>query len=56
MAGLLLKEAVYTAIGRSPSDLEASINFKDWLENVLAPECAGEDSACVQLSRAPPPS
>ncbi|GAA5932542.1 hypothetical protein JCM3775_005950 [Rhodotorula graminis] len=51
MAGLLLKEAVYTAIGRSPSDLQASINFKDWLENVLAPECAGEDSAYRLIRR-----
>ncbi|TNY19776.1 armadillo-type protein [Rhodotorula diobovata] len=51
MAGLLLKEAVYTAVGRSPSDLEASINFKDWLENVLAPECAGEDSAYRLIRR-----
>ncbi|GAA6047821.1 hypothetical protein JCM3770_004659 [Rhodotorula araucariae] len=51
MAGLILKEAVYTAVGRSPSDLEASINFKEWLENVLAPECAGEDVAYRLIRR-----
>ncbi|GAA6036573.1 hypothetical protein JCM8097_001232 [Rhodosporidiobolus ruineniae] len=44
MEGLLLKEAVYTAVGRSPSDLESAINFTEWLENTLAPECAGTDS------------
>ncbi|BGP36629.1 hypothetical protein JCM10449v2_000530 [Rhodotorula kratochvilovae] len=51
MAGLILKEAVYTAVGRSPSDLEGSIDFKHWLENVLAPECAGEDSAYRLIRR-----
>jgi hypothetical protein len=49
MDDLLLKEAVYTAIGRSPSDLEASIDFPSWLENTLVPECAGTDSKCVVL-------
>jgi hypothetical protein len=49
MEGLLLKEAVYTAVGRSPSDLEGSINFQEWLEGTLVPECAGTDSECVSL-------
>ncbi|GJN91530.1 hypothetical protein Rhopal_004553-T1 [Rhodotorula paludigena] len=44
MDELLLKEAVYTAVGRSPSDLEGSVNFKEWLEGTLAPECGGTDS------------
>ncbi|GAA5972295.1 hypothetical protein JCM11641_002396 [Rhodosporidiobolus odoratus] len=44
MEGLLLKEAVYTAIGRSPSDLAEAINFPQWLEQTLAVECAGTDS------------
>lgn len=47
MDDLLLKEAVYTAIGRSPSDLEKYIDFNQWLEGTLAAECAGTDSACV---------
>lgn len=50
MDDLLLKEAVYTAIGRSPSDLEQYIDFNQWLEGTLSAECAGTDSACV-LSR-----
>ncbi|POY71320.1 hypothetical protein BMF94_5632 [Rhodotorula taiwanensis] len=44
MNDLLLKEAVYTAIGRSPSDLEQYIDFTSWLNGTLAPECAGTDS------------
>jgi hypothetical protein len=47
MDDLLLKEAVYTAIGRSPSDLEKYIDFNQWLEGTLSAECAGTDSACV---------
>lgn len=53
MDELLLKEAVYTAVGRSPSDLEGSINFKEWLEGTLAPECGGTDSKCVSAECAP---
>ncbi|TKA55315.1 hypothetical protein B0A53_02239 [Rhodotorula sp. CCFEE 5036] len=45
MDDLLLKEAVYTAIGRSPSDLEKYIDFNQWLEGTLSAECAGTDSA-----------
>lgn len=48
MDDLLLKEAVYTAIGRSPSDLEGYIDFNQWLEGTLTAECAGTDSACVR--------
>ncbi|GAA5889895.1 hypothetical protein JCM5296_003642 [Sporobolomyces johnsonii] len=44
MEGLLLKEAVYTAVGRSPSDLETAINFQGWLEGTLVAECYGTDS------------
>ncbi|CEQ38881.1 SPOSA6832_00361, partial [Sporobolomyces salmonicolor] len=44
MEGLLLKEAVYTAVGRSPSDLESAINFQGWLEGTLVAECYGTDS------------
>ncbi|ORY75687.1 armadillo-type protein [Leucosporidium creatinivorum] len=44
MEGLLLKEGVYCAFGRSPSDLEAAINFDNWLDNTLIPEAAGTDS------------
>ncbi|PRQ76874.1 Armadillo-type fold [Rhodotorula toruloides] len=43
MDELLLKEAVYTAVGRSPSELEPYIPFEDWLRNTLAAECAGTD-------------
>ncbi|BGP12651.1 hypothetical protein JCM10213v2_000568 [Rhodosporidiobolus nylandii] len=42
--GLLLKEAVYTAVGRSPSDLESAIDFTQWLNGTLAAECTGTDS------------
>lgn len=52
MEGLLLKEAVYTAVGRSPSDLDASINFQQWLEGTLVAECAGTDSKYASLSSA----
>ncbi|BGP21505.1 hypothetical protein JCM10295v2_000380 [Rhodotorula toruloides] len=45
MDELLLKEAVYTAVGRSPSELEPYIPFEDWLRNTLAAECAGTDPA-----------
>ncbi|BGP52842.1 hypothetical protein JCM8202v2_000399 [Rhodotorula sphaerocarpa] len=45
MDDLLLKEAVYTAVGRSPSDLEGYVDFTRWLEGTLAAECAGTDSA-----------
>lgn len=48
MDDLLLKEAVYTAIGRSPSDLENYIDFNQWLEGTLLAECAGTDSACAR--------
>lgn len=47
MEGLLLKEGVYCAIGRSPSDLEAAIDFNSWLEGTLIPEAAGTDSKCA---------
>lgn len=50
MEGLLLKEGVYCAFGRSPSDLESAVNFEQWLESTLIPEAAGTDSACVQCS------
>ncbi|GAA6004411.1 hypothetical protein JCM10207_000715 [Rhodosporidiobolus poonsookiae] len=43
MEGLLLKEAVYTAVGRSPSDLEGSIVFEQWLNGTLKAECEGTD-------------
>ncbi|BGP28678.1 hypothetical protein JCM10296v2_000414 [Rhodotorula toruloides] len=43
MDELLLKEAVYTAVGRSPSEFEPYIPFEDWLRNTLAAECAGTD-------------
>lgn len=47
MEGLLLKEAVYTAVGRSPSDLEGSIVFEQWLNGTLKAECEGTDVKCV---------
>ncbi|GAA5866359.1 hypothetical protein JCM3774_006631 [Rhodotorula dairenensis] len=51
MDDLLLKEAVYTAIGRSPSDLEGYIDFNHWLESTLTAECAGTDSAYRVIRR-----
>ncbi|GAA5891120.1 hypothetical protein JCM6882_006430 [Rhodosporidiobolus microsporus] len=45
MNGLLLKEAVYTAVGRSPSDLESAVDFQQWLAGTLTQECQGTDSA-----------
>ncbi|GAA5826975.1 hypothetical protein JCM11251_002187 [Rhodosporidiobolus azoricus] len=45
MDGLLLKEAVYTAVGRSPGDLESAIDFQQWLAGTLTQECFGTDSA-----------
>ncbi|GAA5831223.1 hypothetical protein JCM3766R1_002972 [Sporobolomyces carnicolor] len=43
MNGLLLKEAVYTAIGKSATDLTESLNFEDWLRQTLMPEVGGTD-------------
>ncbi|GAA5896429.1 karyopherin KAP120 [Sporobolomyces salmoneus] len=43
MNGLLLKEAVYTAIGKSATDLTESLNFQEWLNQGLVPEVAGTD-------------
>ena len=43
MTGLLLKEAVYTAIGKSATDLTESLNFEDWLRQTLMPEVGGTD-------------
>ncbi|KAM0755992.1 ARM repeat-containing protein [Meredithblackwellia eburnea MCA 4105] len=40
-AGLLLKEGVYCAFGRSSSDLRNTIDFDAWLESTLAPEATG---------------
>ncbi|GAA5991993.1 hypothetical protein JCM10908_000686 [Rhodotorula pacifica] len=51
MDDLLLKEAVYTAIGRSPSDLEGYIDFTQWLEGTLTAECVGTDSAYRVIRR-----
>lgn len=47
MDGLLLKEGVYCAFGRSPSDLQGSIDFDGWLEHTLVQEAAGTDSKYV---------
>jgi hypothetical protein len=44
MEGLLLKEGIYCAFGRSPSDLEGSIDFDKWLDQTLVVEAAGIDS------------
>lgn len=49
MAGLLLKEGIYCAFGRSPSDLGASISFDQWLVEDLIPEAAGTDSKWVKI-------
>ncbi|KAI5481425.1 hypothetical protein MNV49_004181 [Pseudohyphozyma bogoriensis] len=43
-AGLLLKEGVYCAFGRSASQLGGAIDFDKWLETDLVPEAAGTDS------------
>ncbi|GAA5857039.1 hypothetical protein JCM8547_007927 [Rhodosporidiobolus lusitaniae] len=51
MDELLLKEAVYTAVGRSPSDLEKAIPFAAWLEGTLVPECIGTDSGYRLIRR-----
>lgn len=40
---LLLKEGVYCAFGRSPSDLEHSISFDAWLDETLLAEASGTD-------------
>ncbi|GAA5940300.1 karyopherin KAP120 [Sporobolomyces koalae] len=44
MNGLLLKEAVYTAIGKSAASLAESINFEEWLNQGLVSEVAGTDT------------
>ncbi|GAA6061030.1 hypothetical protein JCM10212_004604 [Sporobolomyces blumeae] len=44
MEDLLLKESVYTAVGRSPSDLATSIDFNAWLNGTLVAESAGTDA------------
>lgn len=47
MEGLLLKEGVYCAFGRSPGDLEGAIDFDSWLEQTLIVEATGTDSKCA---------
>ncbi|KAK4702500.1 importin-11, partial [Phenoliferia sp. Uapishka_3] len=45
--GLLIKEGVYCAFGRSSSDLRSAIpdfDFDSWLDQALAPEALGVDS------------
>lgn len=49
MEGLLLKEGVYCAFGRSPGDLEGAIDFDSWLEQTLIIEATGTDSKCVSV-------
>ncbi|GAA5950880.1 hypothetical protein JCM3765_004618 [Sporobolomyces pararoseus] len=39
--GLLLKEAVYTAIGKSCTDLNGILDFESWLNQSLLPEALG---------------
>ncbi|GAA6025975.1 hypothetical protein JCM11491_006406 [Sporobolomyces phaffii] len=41
--GLLLKEAVYTAVGKSAQDLTQSLDFDEWLKGTLVREVAGQD-------------
>lgn len=49
LQGLLLKEAVYTAFSRCPSELAPSINFNQWLETTLIPEASSQDPKYVSF-------
>ncbi|KAK4055221.1 hypothetical protein OIV83_000501 [Microbotryomycetes sp. JL201] len=44
MQGLLLKEAVYFAVGQDPNFLPHGLDFGAWLDGSLVPEAAGTDS------------
>lgn len=48
---ILLKEAVYTALGQSSTELSKVIPFRQWLESSLLPEAQGTDKSSLILRR-----
>lgn len=47
MQDLLLKESVYTGIGKSLGELGEIIDFETWLRNSLIPEALSTDTKYV---------